>query len=169
MIMVGKVVVSLIWVFWMMAMSSAEGNPTDLTEPVVVIKEEYNPTYSSTFNRVKERGNVICGTNDEFPGFSQEMWHLEDGNRWEGFDVDICRAVAAAMFGDADAIEFTIVNGKTRFEFLIDGSIDVLSATTTFTYTRNVAKKLEFLPTTFYDGQGFIVRKTLGVSSAKQY
>ena len=57
------------------------------------------------------------------------MWHLEDGNRWEGFDVDICRAVAAAMFGDADAIEFTIVNGKTRFEFLIDGSIDVLSAT----------------------------------------
>ena len=168
MIMVGKVVVSIIWVFWMMAMSSAEGNPSDLTEPVVVIKEEYNPTYSSTFERVKKRGNVICGTNDEFPGFSQETWHLEDGNRWEGFDVDICRAVATAMFGDADAIEFTIVNGRTRFEFLIDGSIDVLSATTTFTFTRNVAKKLEFMPTTYYDGQGFIVRKTLGVSSAKQ-
>jgi len=128
MIMIGKVVVSLIWAFWMMAMSTAEGNPTDLSEPVVVIKEEYNPTYSTTYNRVKERGYVICGTNDEFPGFSQEMWHLEDGNRWEGFDVDICRAVAAAVFGDANAIEFTIVNGKTRFEFLIDGSIDILSA-----------------------------------------
>jgi len=124
--------------------------------------------HSSTFDRVNKRGYVICGTNDEFPGFSQEAGGNEEGNKWEGFDVDICRAVAAAMFGDADAIEFTIVNGRTRFEFLIDGSIDVLSATTTFTYTRNVAKKLEFMPTTYYDGQGFIVRKTLGVSSAKQ-
>ena len=143
MIMVGKVVVSIIWAFWMMAMSTAEGNPSDQTEPVVVIKEEYSPTYSSTFDRVKKRGHVICGTNDEFPGFSQEIWSDEDGDRWYGFDIDICRAVAAALFGDADAIEFTVVNGKTRFTFLIEGSIDVLSATTTFTYTRNVAKKLE--------------------------
>jgi len=169
MIMVGKVIVSIIWAFWMMAMSTAEGkDPMKEKLGVGAPKSEYNPTYSSTFERVKKRGNVICGTNDEFPGFSQEIWNNEDGDRWEGFDVDICRAVAAAVFGDADAIEFTIVNGKTRFEFLIDGSIDVLSATTTFTYTRNVAKKLEFMPTTYYDGQGFIVRKTLGVSSAKQ-
>ena len=104
MIMVGKIIAALIWAFWMMAMSTAEGQP--LTDNVT----EYNPTYSSTFDRVKKRGHVICGTNDEFPGFSQEMWHLEDGNRWEGFDVDICRAVAAAVFGDANAIEFTIVN-----------------------------------------------------------
>ena len=171
MIMVGKLVVSLIWVFWMMAMSSVEGNPSDtgvvVSEPIT-LSEEYNPTYSSTFDRVNKRGYVICGTNDEFPGFSQNSWNSEDGSRWEGFDVDICRAVAAAIFGDADAIEYTIVNGKTRFEYLIDGTIDILSAATTFTYTRNVAKKLEFLPTTYYDGQGFIVRKTLGVSSAKQ-
>ena len=166
MIMVGKLIVTLVWAFWMMAMSTAEGKHSD--QPVVIIKEEYNPTYSSTFDRVKKRGYVICGTNDEFPGFSQENRGNEEGNRWEGFDVDICRAIAAAMFGDATAIEFTIVNGKTRFEFLIDGSIDVLSAATTFTYTRNVTKKLEFMPTTYYDGQGFIVRKTLGVSSAKQ-
>ena len=142
MIMIGKVIVTLVWAFWIMAMSTAEGNPADqvvISEPV---KEEYNPKYSSTFDRVKKRGYVICGTNDEFPGFSQETWSTEDGNKWEGFDVDICRAVAAAMFGDVDAIEFTVVNGKTRFEFLIDGSIDVLSATTTFTYTRNFAKKL---------------------------
>jgi len=163
MIMVGKIIASLIWVFWILVIDSTAGG-----QPLTDNETEYNPTYSSTFDRVKERGYVICGTNDEFPGFSQERWHLEDGHRWEGFDVDICRAVAAAMFGDADAIEFTVVNGRTRFEFLIDGSIDVLSATTTFTYTRNVAKKLEFMPTTYYDGQGFIVRKTLGVSSAKQ-
>ena len=79
MIMVGKIVVSIIWVFWMMAMSSVEGNPSDtgiiVPEPLP-LKEEYIPTYSSTFDRVKKRGNVICGTNDEFPGFSQEMWHL---------------------------------------------------------------------------------------------
>ena len=145
MIMIGKVVVILVWTFWMMALSVVEGKPSDLTEPVVDIKEEYNPTYSSRFDEVKKRGNVICGTNDEFPGFSQESWNSEDGSRWEGFDVDICRAVAAAMFGDANAIEFTIVNGNTRFEFLIDGSIDILSAATTFTYTRNVTKKLEFM------------------------
>ena len=154
--MVGKLVVSLILVFWMMAMSSAEGNPSDMgtvvSEPIT-LSEEYNPTYSSTFDRVNKRGYVICGTNDEFPGFSQNSWSAEDGSRWEGFDVDICRAVAAAMFGDADAIEFTVVNGKTRFEYLIDGSIDVLSAATTFTYTINFAKNLEFLPTTYYDGQ----------------
>ena len=131
-------------------------------------KLEYNPTYGTTYNRVIERGTVICGVNDEFPGFSQETWSNEEGSKCEGFDVDICRAVAAAVFGDADAIEFTVVNGKTRFEFLRDGSIDMLSAATTFTYSRNVLKKLEFMPTTYYDGQGFIVRKTLGVSSAKQ-
>jgi general L-amino acid transport system substrate-binding protein len=163
MIMVGKIIASLIWIFWVIVIdSTASGQPLSDNET------EYIPTYSSTFDRVKKRGYVICGTNDEFPGFSQNSWNSEDGSRWEGFDVDICRAIAAAIFGDADAIEFTIVNGKTRFEFLIDGSIDVLSATTTFTYTRNVAKKLEFMPTTYYDGQGFIVRKTLGVSSAKQ-
>ena len=106
MIMVGKVIVSLIWAFWMMAVSAAEGQ--DITT-------EYLPTYSSTYDRVKTRGNVICGTNDEFPGFSQETYNTEDGERWEGFDVDVCRAVAAAIFGDADAIEFTVVNGKTRF------------------------------------------------------
>ena len=89
MIMVGKVIISLVWAFWMMAMSTAEGNPADqvvISEPV---KEEYNPTYSSTFDRVKKRGYVICGTNDEFPGFSQEAWSNEEGNRWVGFDVDI--------------------------------------------------------------------------------
>ena len=131
-------------------------------------KPEYKPTYSTTYDRVIERGNIICGTNDEFPGFSEEKWTDEDGSKWMGFDVDMCRAVAAAIFGDADAVEYVIVNGKTRFEFLIDGSIDMLSAATTYTFTRNVLKKLEFMPTTYYDGQGFIVRKTLGVSSAKQ-
>ena len=161
MIMFGKVIVSLVWVVWIVIVgSTAEGQN---------VSPEYIPTYSTTYDRVKARGYVICGTNDEFPGFSQEMILGGGGEeRWEGFDVDLCRAIAAGIFGDPDAIEFEIVNGKTRFEFLLDGTIDVLSAATTYTYTRNVQKKLEFMPTTYYDGQGFIVRKTLGVSSAKQ-
>jgi len=187
MIMVGKVFIALIWSFWLISSGSiangAKTTPHDhskmsMEERRAVQKKwevednkpkpEYIPAYSTTYDRVIKRGYVICGTNDEFPGFSQEKYTNEDGVRWTGFDVDMCRAVAVAIFGDSDAIEFEIVNGKTRFEFLRDGSIDMLSAATTYTYTRNVLKKLEFMPTTYYDGQGFIVRKTLGVSSAKQ-
>ena len=164
MILAGKVFLAFIWTFWLIASGSIADGITLGGKKVT----EYNPTYSTTYDRVIARGNLICGTNDEFPGFSEEKWSDEHGDIWTGFDVDICRAVAAAIFGDADAIEYVIVNGKTRFEFLIDGSIDMLSAATTYTFTRNVQKKLEFLPTTYYDGQGFIVRKTLGVSSAKQ-
>jgi general L-amino acid transport system substrate-binding protein len=135
----------------------------------VIKKPEYNPTYGTTYDRVVERGYVICGTNDEFPGFSEEVYDNEDGTIvWKGFDVDICRAVAVAVFGDTDAIQFDIIDGVTRFTDLIDGSIDILSAATTYTFTRNVQKKFEFLPTTYYDGQGFITKRTLGVSSAKQ-
>ena len=84
-----------------------------------------------------ERGYVICGTKANFAGFSEKkMVDVED--RWVGFDADICRAVAVAVFGDVDAIEYVIVDGRTRFEFLIDGTIDVLSAATTYTFTRNV-------------------------------
>ena len=181
-----KVFFTILTMFWIMALSVADGAkmaPHDHSkmsmeerravqkkweEDAKKPKPEYKPTYSTTYDRVIERGNIICGTNDEFPGFSEEKWTDEDGSKWMGFDVDMCRAVAAAVFGDADAVEYVIVNGKTRFEFLIDGSIDMLSAATTYTFTRNVLKKLEFMPTTYYDGQGFIVRKTLGVSSAKQ-
>jgi general L-amino acid transport system substrate-binding protein len=170
MVPVGKLVIALVWMFWVIAVdSTAEGNPAD--QEIVQIRtqlDDYNPTYGMTLARVKERGVVLCGTKEDFPGFSEMIWTDEHGQRWVGLDVDICRAIAAAVFDDADAIEFIEVDGKTRFSYLIDGTIDVLSAATTYTFTRNVYKKLEFLPTTFYDGQGFMVRKTLGVSSAKQ-
>ena len=191
MIFMGKILVSLAWVFWLLIVdNTAIGADNKSAHPMmdhskmtlaeieaiklnVIAKEktpllEYNPKYGTTFAKIIDRGYVVCGTNDEFPGFSEEVYDTENGAMWKGFDVDICRVVAASMFGDATAIEFVITNGKTRFEFLIDGTIDVLSAATTYTFTRNVIKKLEFLPTTYYDGQGFIVRKTLGVSSAKQ-
>ena len=163
MIMAGKIFACLIWIFWISVIdNSVTGNPL-MTE-----KPEYIPTYGTTYQRVIKRGVVICGTNDEFPGFSEEMFDDINGYHMRGFDVDICRAVAAAVFGDSEAIKYKIVNGITRFTYLIDGTIDLLSAATTYTFTRNVLKKLEFLPTTYYDGQGFITKKTLGVSSAKQ-
>ena len=187
MIIGGKVVVCLVWLFWIMIIdNSVYGSPpseriddninklVQQLEKLKAIKlrdtgesEEYNPTYGSTFDRVLKRGYIICGTNDEFPGFSEEVYN-DEGDGWTGFDVDMCRAVAAAVFGDSDAVEYEIVNGVTRFTYLKDGTIDMLSAATTYTFTRNVLKKFEFLPTTYYDGQGFITKKSLGVSSAKQ-
>jgi general L-amino acid transport system substrate-binding protein len=186
---VGKLIIALIWIFWVVGVDSSLGqkmrphdhskmSPSEIKETMKLWeqqqleepKEEYFPTYSSTFDKVKDRGVVYCGTKDDFKGFSESYWDSDstDGEIWVGFDVDICRAVAAAVLGDATAVEYVVVDGKTRFEYLIDGSIDVLSAATTYTFTRNVSKKLEFLPTTYYDGQGFITKKTLGVSSAKQ-
>jgi len=164
MILVGKAIICLVWIFWIVIVDNSvigqDNNSTEL---------EYNPTYSSTFDRVIKRGYIICGTNDEFPGFSEEGVDEDDEYMgMVGFDVDICKAVAAAVFGDSESIRYEIIDGVTRFTHLIDGSIDILSAATTYTFTRNVLKKLEFLPTTYYDGQGFITKRTLGVSSAKQ-
>ena len=192
MIPVGKAIVCLIWLFWIIvidntvvgkdnnSMSIMDHSKMTLSEiekvksmvmvrDRVIKKPEYNPTYGDTFDRVVKRGYVICGTNDEFPGFSEEG--VDENDEYMGmvgFDVDICRAVAAAVFGDSEAIQYEIIDGVTRFTYLIDGKIDILSAATTYTFTRNVFKKLEFLPTTYYDGQGFITKRTLGVSSAKQ-
>ena len=189
MIMVGKVFIAMVWVFWLFAsgsvadgeeMKSHDHSKMSMTEKEAVKKmwmeeeenkpkPEYNPTYSATYDRVKKRGHVICGAKDSMPGFGEEIWDEELGAlNFRGFDIDICRAIAIAVFGDRNSIEFEIIDGKTRFGYLIDGTVDVVSATVTYTYTRNVLKKLEFMPTTYYDGQGFIVRKTLGVSSAKQ-
>jgi general L-amino acid transport system substrate-binding protein len=190
MIFAGKAIACLVWIFWiividniaigqdntsiqMMDHSSMTLSEIEKVKQLVVNKKdepksEYNPTYGTTFDRVIKRGYVICGTNDEFPGFSEEIMDHPDGLQMIGFDVDICRAVAAAVFGDADSIQYEIIDGVTRFTSLADGTIDMLSAATTYTFTRNVLKRFEFLPTTYYDGQGFITKRTLGVSSAKQ-
>ena len=121
------------------------------------MKEEYFPTYGSTLERVKKRGYIICGTYPDFPGFSEEKEFEttlpeRQSKVWVGFDVEICRAVASAVFGNLQRIEFIGINGRTRFERLMDGSIDVLSAATTWTFSRDVEKKLEYVATTYYDG-----------------
>ena len=118
---------------------------------------------AATLDDVKARGKLNCGINTGLVGFA-----APDANgRWEGFDVAVCRAVAAAVLGDQEAVDFVNLTGKTRFTALASGEIDLLSRNTTWTFTRDVDLKFEFIGINYYDGQGFIVPKALGVSSAK--
>lgn len=118
----------------------------------------------TTFDAVKQRGTLRCGVNVSVPGFSSP----DSQGHWQGLDVDVCRAVAAAVFGDAGKVEFVPLNAQQRFAALQSGEIDMLSRNTTWTLTRDAELKLDFGPVVFFDGQGFMVAKALGVSSAKQ-
>jgi general L-amino acid transport system substrate-binding protein len=115
-----------------------------------------------TLNAVKEKGFVQCGVNTGLAGFSSP----DDAGNWSGIDVDVCRAVAAALFGDAEKVKFTPLTAKERFTALQSGEIDVLSRNTTWTLSRDSDLGLEFVGVTYYDGQGFMVPKELGVQSA---
>ncbi len=119
---------------------------------------------AATLDDVKSRGHVQCGVTSGLPGFSQP----DDKGNWTGIDVDTCRAVAAAVFGSADKVEFTPLTAKERFTALQSGEIDVLSRNTTWTLTRDTSLGLNFTGTNYYDGQGFLVRKELGVDNAEQ-
>lgn len=113
---------------------------------------------------IKARGHMQCGINTGLAGFA----FTDDQGNWQGFDVALCKAVAAAVFGDASAVKYTNLTGKTRFEALKAGEVDMLSRNTTWTYSRDVDLKLTFLGVNYYDGQGFIVPASLGVSSATE-
>jgi len=111
---------------------------------------------------VKGKGHVQCGVSQGLPGFST----TDDQGNWTGIDVDVCRAIAAAVFGDASKAKFTPLSAKERFTALQSGEIDVLSRNTTWTMGRDTALGLNFAGVNYYDGQGFMVRKDLGVKSA---
>ena len=118
----------------------------------------------SVLDKVKNRKRVICGVGGGFPGFS---FLSQDGN-WSGFDVDYSRAIAAAVFGDANAVEFVPLTAPERFTALQSGEIDVLIRNTSWTLTRDTEVSLDFAPPTFYDGQGIMLRKDLGIKSIKE-
>jgi general L-amino acid transport system substrate-binding protein len=116
----------------------------------------------STLSIVQERGTLLCGGNANVPGFG----YLDpDTNEFAGFDIDYCRAVAAAVLGDADAVEIRATTGTDRFPVLQSGEIDLLVRNTTWTISRDTSLGFNFAPTTFYDGQGMMVRKDSGISS----
>ena len=117
---------------------------------------------SATLDDVKKKGFVQCGVSQGLPGFSNP----DDKGNWTGIDVDFCRAMAAAIFGDATKVKFTPLSAKERFTALQSGEIDVLPRNTTWTMSRDTALGLNFAGVNYYDGQGFMVRKELGVSSA---
>ena len=116
----------------------------------------------ATLATVQERGQVKCGSGaGAAPGFG---FIKEDGS-WEGFNVDFCKVVAAAVLGDAEAVEYVVTTGTTRFPILQSGEADVLSNSTTWTSSRDTALGFNFAPTTFYDGQGIVVRTDSGIES----
>lgn len=118
----------------------------------------------TTLEDVREKGYVQCGVSQGVPGFS----NADDAGNWSGIDVDVCRAVAAAIFGDGNAVRFTPLSNKQRFTALGSGEIDILSRNTTWTMTRDTQLGLNFAGVNYYDGQGMMVPTALGVSSATE-
>lgn len=119
---------------------------------------------ADTLEDTIERGAVQCGVSDGLPGFSAPD---DDGN-WQGIDVDVCRAVAAAVLGDSEAVNYISLNAVERFTALQSGEVDVLSRNTTWTTTRDTTLGLNFTGVTFYDGQGFMVSRDLGITGADE-
>ena len=117
---------------------------------------------AATLDDVKAKGHVQCGVSQGLPGFS----NTDDKGAWTGIDVDVCRALAAAVFGDASKVKFTPLSAKERFTALQSGEIDLLSRNTTWTMTRDTTLGLNFTGVSYYDGQCFMVRKSLKVKSA---
>ena len=119
---------------------------------------------AGTLDDVRERGELRCIISTGLAGFA----FTDASGNWQGFDVDFCRATAAAIFGDPNKVKFVTSTGKTRFTILNSGEADVLWRNTTWTYVRDVDVKLLFLGVNYYDGQGFLVLKDLGVTSATE-
>lgn len=117
-----------------------------------------------TLEAVTSRGHLRCGVHSGLPGFASP----DQKGHWKGMDVDVCRAVAAAVLGDAGKVRFTPLSAKERLTALQSGEIDMLSRNTTWTLTRDTALGLNFTGVTYYDGQGFMVRKDLGLKSARE-
>ena len=120
--------------------------------------------HAATLDDVKARGSLACGVSTGLPGFSAQ----DSSGNWTGLDVDTCRAVAAAVLGDATKVKFVPLTAKERFTALSSGEIDMLSRNTTWTHTRDTSLGLNFAGVNYYDGQGFLVQKALGVKSAKE-
>src|ERR1700712_5633140 len=120
------------------------------------------PASAATLDQVKQRGFLACGTNPGLPGFALP----DDRGNWTGLDVDLCRAISAAIFNDPGKVKFAPLSAKDRFTALQSGEVDVLARNSTWTSSRDTSLGLNFTAVNYYDGQGFMVRKALKVNSA---
>jgi general L-amino acid transport system substrate-binding protein len=119
---------------------------------------------ADTLDSVKEKGVVTCGVSTGIAGFSA----TDSSGEWKGLDVDMCKAVASAVLGDSTKVKYVPLTAKERFTALQSGEIDLLARSTTWTLTRDVSLGLNFVGVNYYDGQGFLVNKGIGVNSAKE-
>ncbi|MGB3492013.1 MAG: amino acid ABC transporter substrate-binding protein [Elainellaceae cyanobacterium] len=119
----------------------------------------------SRLQTVLDRGELVCGVEGNIPGFS----FLEEGGEYSGLDVDFCRAVAAALFDDPEAVQYRNLDSTERFTAVAGGEVDMLSRNTTWTISRDTSVGLEFAPTTFYDGQGMMVGTASGISTLEDF
>jgi general L-amino acid transport system substrate-binding protein len=117
-----------------------------------------------TLDKVKQAGNLTCGVQTGTPGFGQP----DSQGKFSGFNIDICRAISAALFGDPEKVKFVPLTAQQRFTALQSGEVDLLSNNTTLTLSRDTQLGLNFAPVVFYDGQGFMVPKKLGVKTANE-
>jgi len=119
---------------------------------------------SPTLDAIRARGALLCGSNTGLAGFGQP----DSRGLWTGLDVDLCRAVAAAIFGDSTKVRYVPTTAQQRFTALQSGEVDLLARNTTWTLSRDTGLGLDFVGVNFYDGQGFMVKRVLGVKSAKE-
>ena len=119
---------------------------------------------ASTLSDVRAKDQLDCGVSTGIPGFSNP----DSQGRWSGLDVDICRAVAAAVLGDASKVRFTPLTPGDRFSALSSGEVDMLSRNTTWTHSRDTTLGMIFAGIAFYDGQGFMVQRTSGIQSVNE-
>ncbi|RAK68848.1 amino acid ABC transporter substrate-binding protein [Phenylobacterium kunshanense] len=124
----------------------------------------YAVAKSPTLEKVRARGYLLCGVHPGLPGFAMR----DARGEWRGFDVDICRAVAAAALGDSAKVRFATIDAQDRFAALRKGEVDILSRNTSQTFARDAGLGVTFPATTYYDGQGFLVPRSLGLTSAEE-
>ncbi len=131
---------------------------------LLVTGAAYSAGSSPTLAAVKARGSLVCGVNEGLPGFS----NVDERGMWTGFDVDFCRAIAAAIFGDPKKVKLVPLSADARFQALRDDKIDVLARNSTWTMGRETEFGLTFVGATYYDGQGFMIPRALRINSALQ-
>ncbi len=133
------------------------------TEPVVAATEA--PEFASaTLDAIKRRGRLNCGVHEGLVGFA----FTDNRGQWRGFDADFCRALAAAVLGDSNAVRFVPLTSSQRFDALRGGRVDVLWRATSWTMSREIAEGVRFAGVNYYDGQGFLVRRALDLASAQE-
>ena len=138
--------------------------PAPTGQAAKAVEPAYRATPSPTLAAVRKRGYVACGVHPGLPGFA----YPDVRGVWRGFDVDVCRAVAAAVLGDAAKVRYVPITAQDRFSALQKGQIDLLSRNTSWTFARDAGLGLDFAAVTYYDGQGFLAPKALGLASAEE-